>query len=379
MFFVILRAHWSVISSKFSNGIWLAKVKLSSVVNRMGLKATDHHSSGGGAATATMIQLSHISIDEKSLAGFLTVPYSGTTNSTVEDLEQNVASNLPGLRVVYISYRGVRLSKDTVLSYLMPKLHQDENINSNIGLISSPRFAVHTASGRNVFFVKSIRGNSIVVDGLPLSSTTVQELQEEVQSREGIPAKHQRFIFEGKQLSNSPKTLGDYGVQKDSTVQLLLRLRGGGAVPASLPCKTSFADISNRVMLRVQPYGKLVPTWRYVVRGLNIEGLCMNPSCKAYFHMVICQKGFTAFNVVVQPVHCPACKKPVKAITCSFSDCLWMFEGRKTDSKSRKQISGGRRGGAGNVNLLSIFTNCFKSGQKVDHQQGECNRFEWCF
>ena len=343
----------------------------------MGLKATDHHSSGGGATTATMIQLSHISIDEKSLAGFLTVPYSATTNSTVEDLEQNVASNLPGLRVVYISYRGVRLTKDTVLSYLMPNLHQDENINNNnIDLISSPRFAVHTASGRNVFFVKSIRGNSIVVDGLPLSSTTVQELQEEVQSREGIPAKHQRFIFEGKQLSNSPKTLGDYGVQKDSTVQLLLRLRGGGAVPASVPCKNSFVDISNRMMLMVKPYGKVVPTWRHLVRGLNIEGLCMNSLCKAYLSMVICQKGFTAFNVVVQPVHCPACKKQVKATTCSFSDCLWMFEGRKADPKSRKQISGGRRGGAGNVNLMSIFTNCFKSGQKEDLQQGECNRFE---
>lgn len=344
----------------------------------MGLTATDHHSSGGGAATATMIQLSHISIDEKSLAGFLTVPYSGTTDSTIEDLKQNVASNLPGLRVVYISYRGVRLSKDTVLSYLMPKLHQDENIdnNNNTGLISSPRFAVHTASGRNVFFVKSVRGNSIVVDGLPLGSTTVQELQEEVQSREGIPAKHQRFIFEGKQLSNSPKTLGDYGVQKDSTVQLLLRLRGGGAVPASLPCKTSFADISNRLMTRVAPYGKTAPAWRYIVHGLNIEGLCTNPSCKAYKLMVICQKGFTAFNVAVQPVHCPVCKKQVKAITCSFSDCLWMFEGRKVDPKPQKQISEGRRGGAGNGNLLSIFTNCFKGGQKEDHQQGECNRFE---
>jgi hypothetical protein len=348
----------------------------------MGLEATDHHSSGGGAATATMIQLSHISMDEKSLAGFLTVPYSATTNSTIEDLEQNVASNLPGLRVVYISYRGVRLSQDTVLSYLMPKLHQDENINNNNnnnnnGLISSPRFAVHTASGRNVFFVKSIRGNSIVVDGLPLSSTTVQELQEEVQSREGIPAKHQRFIFEGKQLSDSPKTLGDYGVQKDSTVQLLLRLRGGGAVPASLPTKTSFADISNRMMMKVTPYGISAPAWRYIVRGLNVEGLCKNSSCKAYKRMVICQKGFTAFNVAVQPVHCPLCRTPVKAITCSFSDCVWMFEGRKADPKSKKQISGGRRGGgAGNVNLLSIFTNCFKGGQKEDHQQGECNRFE---
>ena len=30
--------------------------------------------------------------------------------------------------------------------------------------------------------------------------------------------------------------------------------------------------------------------------------------------------------------HCPVCRKPIKATTCSFSDCVWMYEGRKASN-----------------------------------------------
>ncbi|KAG5181335.1 hypothetical protein JKP88DRAFT_157973 [Tribonema minus] len=189
--------------------------------------------------------------------------------------------------------------------------------------LSFQRYVSHDSGA---VYVKTLTGKVIALAAV-VADTTVDKLKQMIHDTEGIPPDQQRLIWRGKALEDS-RTVSDYGMKfcpelREPSVQILLRLRGGGSVTSG-----RFADVADANAISRMAFSHNAPAWRVACPGLNVEGVCGTTGCRARGEMVIHGVGMGAFTLG-DACACPLCRRPFAPVTCAFLACAWMFEGVK--------------------------------------------------
>ena len=139
------------------------------------------------------------------------------------------------------------------------------------------------ATGMSIIFISGIGGitKCCRFPKETFNETTISELKFEVLKIMKIDIDNQRLMYNCQELyterNDREMTFGNYGIANESTINLIIRLTGGGGGPAFLPFR--FADVS-RDNFKVVELANSAPDWRIIDQGINFKGTCNNKSCK---------------------------------------------------------------------------------------------------
>ena len=138
----------------------------------------------------------------------------------------------------------------------------------------------------------------------------------------------QKFLYNSQYL-NPYLTLTEEGITNGSCISV----SNTGEIKGGFKCKLDFTDLSQNKTKEIG-FSSYAPSYRRVIRGINICGICHSKYCKAYEKEVVVNIYNREFDLIKErdSLFCPECQSPIIPKTVGFYLCRYQISGKKIEN-----------------------------------------------